>query len=103
MSIHSSLHRTDKYSQQRSVLKRIERIKDLIAKGLWKEGDSVFGLPKQKIIKIKFKKEKAEKPEETTTAEAEATVASEEKIAAPTEKSDKEKVTKSTKDSKISS
>jgi len=69
MSIHPSLRGVAKGTQQRSVLKRIERIKDLIQKGLWKNGRSVLGLPKTKIVKIKIKKEKAvEKPEEATAA-----------------------------------
>ena len=69
MSIHSSFRRAARGIQQRSVLKRIERIKDLFVKGLWQEDRSVFGLPKTKIVKIKFKKDKkVEKPEEATAA-----------------------------------
>lgn len=53
---------------ERSVMKRTERIKWLMAKGQWQEGDKVVGLPKIKVIKIKAaKKEKPkeeEKPEE---------------------------------------
>lgn len=66
MSIHPSLSQPDKGKQHRGVLKRFERIKMLLEKDKWKEGDSVFGLPKIKIIKVKIKKEKAqeEKPAE---------------------------------------
>lgn len=78
MSIHPSFRGAARGAQQRSVLKRIERIKDLIAKGLWADEHSVLGLPKTKIVKIKIKKEKkVEKPEETTAiapaAESETT------------------------------
>jgi len=71
MSIHPSFRGAARGAQQRSVLKRIERIKDLIVKGLWTDERSVLGLPKTKIIKIKIKKEKKiEKPEETTAVTA---------------------------------
>ena len=59
MSIHPSLSSSDKHKRHKSVLKRIERIKDLLSKDKWKESDSLFGLPKTKIVKIKIKKEKA--------------------------------------------
>ncbi|MBL7070509.1 MAG: small basic protein [Candidatus Omnitrophica bacterium] len=68
MSVHPSLKSTDKNKKQRSVLKRTERIKKMIDKDEWKEGDSVFGLPKIKTVKLKLKKEKVEKPEEAGAA-----------------------------------
>jgi len=43
------------------VLKRIERIRQMQEKGNWKEGNSVYGLPKLKSLRIKIKKEKVEK------------------------------------------
>ena len=56
MSLHSSL-KIDKASvTQRTVQTRIERIKELMKKGLWKEANDVTGLPKTKIIRIKAKK-----------------------------------------------
>ncbi len=63
MSIHPSLTSSEKDKKQRSVLKRTERIRMMMEKGQWKEGDKVFGLPKIKTIRIKIKKEKAEKVE----------------------------------------
>ncbi|MEK6733110.1 MAG: hypothetical protein AABY55_05730 [Candidatus Omnitrophota bacterium] len=60
------------------MLKRYERLTALKEKGILKEDDSVFGMPKLKIIKIKVKKEvKEEKPKEgeavvTTAAPAPA-------------------------------
>ncbi|MFC1703404.1 small basic protein [Candidatus Omnitrophota bacterium] len=79
MSIHRSLKGAEKGKQQRSVLKLIEKIKHLKDKDMWNEGDSVFGLPKIKILKIKFKKEKpvAEKTEEAGGAPAEGTTPAE--------------------------
>jgi len=59
MSQHPSLRSSDKDKQHRSVLKRHERIKILKDKEKWEEKDSVFGLPKVKVIKFKIKKEKA--------------------------------------------
>ena len=61
MSIHPSL-RPAKGKGHRSVFKRFERVKMLLDKDKWREGASVFGLPKVKSIKIKIKKEKTEKP-----------------------------------------
>jgi len=65
MSIHPSLRSSQKDKKQRSVLKRTERLRSMLGKGQWKEGDSVYGLPKIKTIRIKIKKEKAEKVEAT--------------------------------------
>jgi small basic protein (TIGR04137 family) len=63
MSIHPSLSSSTKNKKQKSVLKRAERLKLMLEKGTWHEGDSVFGLPKIKTVRIKIKKEKAaEKP-----------------------------------------
>lgn len=67
MSIHPSLAISDKDKKQRSVLKRTERIRTMLDKNQWKEGDRVYGLPKIKAIRIKIKKEKAEKVAEATT------------------------------------
>lgn len=88
MSIHPSLGVAVKGKQQKSVLKRTERIKHLMKKGLWKEDSKVFGLPKIKAVRIKIKKEKAaEKPAEEgvagTTAPAAPTAS------APTEQKTK--------------
>jgi small basic protein (TIGR04137 family) len=63
--------------QHRSVLKRYERLRILKEKGEWEDEDSVFGLPKVKIVRFKIKKEKA--------AEAEAPAAAAAPGAAPQE------------------
>jgi len=75
MSIHPSLNISDKDKKQRSVLKRSERLKMMLEKGQWKEGQKVYGLPKIKTIRIKIKKEKAEKAAEGLTAEGAAPAA----------------------------
>jgi small basic protein (TIGR04137 family) len=60
MSQHPSLRSSDKDKQQRSVLKRYERVKTLQDKEKWDEKkDSVFGLPKVKVTRFRIKKEKA--------------------------------------------
>lgn len=72
MSIHPSLASSDKDKKQRSVLKRTERIKAMISKKQWKEGDDIYGLPKIKTVRIKIKKEKAEKTETAAASPAQA-------------------------------
>ena len=70
MSQHPSLRSSDKDKQQRSVLKRYERIKTLQDKEKWDEKkDSVFGLPKVKVTRFRIKKEKAAAVEGAETAE----------------------------------
>jgi len=70
MSLHSSL-KIDKASvTQRSVQTRIERIKELMKKGLWKEETGVVGLPKTKIVRIKAKKKVKAEGDEAAPAAA---------------------------------
>ena len=88
MSLHPSLKIDSAGTQQRSVLSRIERIKDLMQKDLWKDGQSVIGLPKTKIIKIKtVSKEKKE--EGTEEGEAKGEGAAETTAEAPKEEDKK--------------
>jgi len=57
MSLHPSLRGArGKSGSQRNVLKRHERLRYLIARGLWVEDRSVFGLPKIKPEKVKARK-----------------------------------------------
>ena len=70
MSIHPSLTISEKDKKARSVLKRIERIRQMQEKGSWKLGDAVYGLPKIKTLRIKIKKEKVEKAATATEAGA---------------------------------
>ena len=70
MSLHSSL-RIDKASATaRTVQTRIERIKEMMKKGLWKEESSVTGLPKTKIVRVKAKKKIKAEGEGDATAPA---------------------------------
>ena len=71
MSLHSSLKIDPAGAQQRTVLTRIERIKDLMKKGFWFEGQRVNALPKTKITRIKSKA-KAKAAEKTEGVEATA-------------------------------
>ncbi|RKY34790.1 MAG: small basic protein [Candidatus Omnitrophota bacterium] len=57
MSLHPSLVPA-KGKTHRSVKKRFERIQKLKKDGKWDENLSAFGLPKDKVIKIKLKKSK---------------------------------------------
>ena len=63
MGLHPSLKRSN-LGGNRSVMKRTERIKWLIEKGKWNEGDPVLGLPKIRIVKLKALKKEKQKPEE---------------------------------------
>lgn len=82
MSLHSSLKTSKSERKHRTVLKRYEKFSALKEKGILKDDDSVFGMPKLKIIRVKIKKEKAEeKPEEAQVA-AEGAVAPQAPVAA---------------------
>ena len=82
MAIHPSLNSSEKDKRPRSVLKRIERLRTMMDKNQWKEGDDIYGLPKIKTVRIKIKKEKAEKAEAAATATGPA-AESKEKEATP--------------------
>ena len=72
MSLHPSLKVDTAGAQQRTVLTRIERIKDLMKKELWKEDQKVTALPKTKIVKVKARKKvKEEVPAEAGAEGAE--------------------------------
>ena len=70
MSLHPSLKVDTAGAKQRSVLTRIERIKDMMSKGVWDNSRSVTKLPKTKIVRVKTAKKK--KAEEGATAEGAA-------------------------------
>lgn len=50
--------------RSRNVLTRAERITRLQAADRWKEGDSVYGLPKVRVQKVSLKKKKKVKKQE---------------------------------------
>ena len=71
MSVHPSF-KSGKGKQQNSVLKRLARLMLLQKEEKWEEGkNSIFGLPKVKVLKLKFKKEKKEAAEGEDAATAE--------------------------------
>ncbi len=66
MTIHPSLSSKGKGKRIRSVLKRFERLKELLEKEKWQPGNSVFGLAKIKILRWKAKKAKKAAEAEVT-------------------------------------
>jgi small basic protein (TIGR04137 family) len=84
MSLHPSLKIDKAGSAQRTVMTRIERIKELMKKGLWSDASSVTALPKTKIVRIKAKKKTA--AEAAPGAEGAAAPAAAGKAAAPAAK-----------------
>jgi len=71
MSVHPSF-KSGKNKQQNSVLKRLARLLHLQKEDKWEEEkDSIFGLPKVKVTKMKFKKDKKKDEEEGAEATAE--------------------------------
>jgi len=91
MSQHPSLKGDQVGSKFRSVLKRHEKIKELVEKEKWEEEkDSVYQLPKIKRIKFKIKKTKGPEEEgEEGKEPATAGVAGETKAKAPAKKEEK--------------
>ncbi len=63
MSIDKSLRRKNSLERTRSVLTRAERIHKLMEEERWQEGQSPYGLPKTKVVKIVLKKAKKTKEE----------------------------------------
>ncbi|HLF18171.1 MAG TPA: small basic protein [Candidatus Omnitrophota bacterium] len=71
MSLHPSLRIDKAAATQKTVLTRIERIKDLMKNGFWVEGQNVTRLPKTKVVRLKTgKKKKEEAPAEGAAAPA---------------------------------
>ena len=58
MTIDRSLRVRRGTQGNRNVLTRAERLEKLQETERWKEGDSVFGLPKVRVEKVAFKKKK---------------------------------------------
>ena len=76
MTIDKSLKVRAGIIRSRSVLTRAERIAKLQSQDRFEEGDSPFGLPKVRVLKLAIKKKKkakkAEEGEEEGKAEAKA-------------------------------
>lgn len=71
MSIDKSLRRKNSLQRTRNVMTRGERIKVMMDEERWKDGQSPYGIPKTKVIKVVLKKSKKVK-EEDKAAEGEA-------------------------------
>jgi len=67
MSLHRTLSRGNELKRQRNVLTREERLAKLEDEGKWKEGESIFGLPK--VLVVRARKKKKDKKEEAAVAE----------------------------------
>ena len=61
MTQHSSLKSASVETRHRNVLKRHERVRNLLETDRWNDRQSVYKLPKLKLIKLKVKKAKGEK------------------------------------------
>ena len=73
MSIHHSL-KTNTNAPKRSVRKRYERLRSLMLKNKWdKKHSSIYALPKEKIVRLKIKKEKKEEKDLTLVEYAKET------------------------------
>ncbi|KJJ83947.1 hypothetical protein OMAG_002175 [Candidatus Omnitrophus magneticus] len=69
MTQHPSLKSGSKGTKFRSVLKRFEKLKELVSKGKWDESkDSVYHLPKVRQIKFKIRKAAKEATSEGAVA-----------------------------------
>ena len=65
MTLHKSLKSASSLKRARNVLTRAERITILEDDGRWKQGESVFGLPKVRQYVMKRHHTKVAKKEET--------------------------------------
>ena len=97
MSLHPSLKIDMAGTQQRSVLSRTERIKDLIKRGLWSDHQEPTGLPKTKVIKIKTKKAKTKEEAQATATAPAAQAAAKPEAAKKSETSKKPEASKGKK------
>jgi small basic protein (TIGR04137 family) len=71
MSLHSSLKKSKAAAGHRNVLKREERLSKLTEEERWRaEGNSIYGLPKVRSIKVRLKKKPKKKVEGEGTADA---------------------------------
>ncbi len=65
MTIDKSLKVQRGLVKNRNVLTRVERLARLQDADRWKEGDSVFGLPKVRVQKLTLRKKKKVKKEDS--------------------------------------
>ncbi|MFO0848340.1 MAG: small basic protein [Gemmataceae bacterium] len=70
MSIDKSLKRKGGMSRTRCVLKRSERVLQMLEAGKFADGQSPFGLPKTRVQKIAVRKKAKKEAEGEATADA---------------------------------
>ena len=58
MTIDKSLKIQRGLIKNRNVLTRVERLEKLREEERWRDGDSIFGLPKVRVQKVSLKKKK---------------------------------------------
>ncbi|MBX3448321.1 MAG: small basic protein [Planctomycetaceae bacterium] len=68
MSIDKSLKRQGRLTRTRNVLQRHERITQMQSDDRWVEGQSPFGLPKLRVVKLVLGKKKKKKAAEGADA-----------------------------------
>lgn len=73
MSIDKSLKKPAGMVRTRNVLKRGERIDQLIEEGRWQEGEGALGLPKVRVKRVVAGKKQKKKKEEDEGSESEET------------------------------
>ena len=101
MSLHKSLVSKSALARQRNVMTREERLEKLAREGRWKDGESVFGLPKVGTVRIKKRiKDKKQKDDATGAAEGSTAVAADAAAEAKTVTGKKDKKEKGKKDKK---
>uniref|UniRef100_A0A7C4LKV0 Small basic protein n=1 Tax=Schlesneria paludicola TaxID=360056 RepID=A0A7C4LKV0_9PLAN len=68
MTIDKTLRRKGRLTRSRNVLQRHERIQQMRADERWNEGQSPFGLPKLRVVKLVVGKKKKKKAAEAGEA-----------------------------------
>lgn len=61
MTIDKSLRRKGRLARSRNVLKRGERVEVMKSEETWKDGQSVLGLPKTRVVQATTGKKKKKK------------------------------------------
>lgn len=72
MSIDKSLKRKGGMGRVRCVMKRTERIAKMMEDGKWVDGQSPFGLPKTRVVKVAIKKKAKKEAAEGDAAAGDA-------------------------------
>jgi len=71
MSVDKSLKSQEGLLRQRNVLTRAERLARLEDDGGWKEGESIFGLRKVRVVRVRRRGKARKKKEEAEAAASE--------------------------------